>query len=181
MAWSVTAVPLGTEMVAPVLPPPLRMPLRVVGTWFPVPVVVVVVGEVPPEVAITGAMELALGVEVVMPEGVTVSLGYAVQVRSSALPATFSVRLAEESSVMVMGPPVALKPLTVAGVDGRVNATPSAGTGDGMVTLKSSGPSGVDAGVAPLASILVLADPLSVGEMAAAALAKAAGRLAVVE
>ena len=91
------------------------------------------------------------------------------------------VRLAEESSVMVTGPPVAVKPLTLAGVDGSVSATPALGTGLGMVTLKLSGPSGVLAGVAPLASIWVLAEPLSVGEMAAAALAREAGRLAVVE
>ena len=76
VAWSVTDVPLGTVMVAPVIPSPLREPVREVGAPLPVPVVVVVVGPVdPPEVAMTGAMESALGVEVVMPEGVIVSFG----------------------------------------------------------------------------------------------------------
>ncbi len=39
------------------------------------PVVVVVVDVPPPATAITGAMGAAVGVEVVMPEGVTKSLG----------------------------------------------------------------------------------------------------------
>ena len=144
------------------------------------PVVVVVADVPPPATAITGAMGAAVGVEVVMPEGVTVSLGYAVQVSARALPATVSDRLAAESSWMVMSVLVAVNPLTVAGVEGRVSGTPVVGTGLGGVTLKSSGPSEVVAGVAPLASIWAVAEPARVGETAAAALARLAGRFTVV-
>ena len=117
------------------------------------PVVVVVVEELPAALAITGAIGLAVGIVVVMPEGVTESLGYAVQVSTRALPATVSDRLAEESRSIVIGPDVAVNPPMVAGVEGSDNVTPALGTGLGMGTLKSSGPWASAAGVAPLASI----------------------------
>ena len=126
----------------------------VVGPVVVGPVVVgpVVVVEAPEALAITGEMGLFGGIEVVMPEGVTESLGYAVHVNNSALPATVRERLAEESCSIVIGPEVAVNPPMVAGVDGRDNDTPASGTGLGMGTLKLSGPWGTVAGAAPLAS-----------------------------
>ncbi len=97
-----------------------------------------------------------------------------------ALPATVSDRLAAESSWMVMPALVAVNPLMVAAVEGSVSGTPSVGMGLGKGTLKLSGPWGVVAGVAPLASIWVVAEPASVGETAAAALARLAGRFTMV-
>jgi hypothetical protein len=85
------------------------------------------------------------------------------------------VRFAVESSWIVMGPPEAVKPLTVCGGDGNDNVTPASGTGLGIGTLKLSGPTGVLAGVAPSASICAVADPCKFGCMAAAALANDAG------
>ena len=85
------------------------------------------------------------------------------QVSARALPATVSDRLAEASSWMVMAPEVAVKPLTVAGVEGSDSDTPASGTGLGMGTLKLSGPSEVVAGVAPLASIWAVAEPVRLG------------------
>jgi hypothetical protein len=129
----------------------------------------------------TGAMGLAEGVVVVMPEGVTELLGYAWQVSARVLPATISDRLAAESCWMVMLPLVAVNPLTVAGVSGSDSDTPEAGIGLGKGTLKLSGPSGVWAGVAPLASIWVEAEPIRLGPpTAAAALASDAGRFTTV-
>ena len=78
---------------------------------------------------------------------------------------------------MVIGPPVAVNPLTVEGVAGNDNVTPESGTGLGMGTLKLSGPSGVVAGVAPLASIWVDAEPSKFGCMAAAAWASDDGQI----
>jgi len=95
-----------------------------------------------------------------------------VQVSVNGLPEIVRVKLAEESSLIVTGPPVALNPLTVAGAVGSESVTPAAGTGLGMGTLKSSGPSEVVAGVAPLASIWAVAEPARVGCTAAAALAR---------
>jgi hypothetical protein len=103
-----------------------------------------------------------------------------VQVRSKALPATVSDRLAEASSWMVMSPLVAVNPFTVRAVSGSDSVTPASGTGMGMSTLKSSGPSAVVAGVAPLASIWAVAEPVRLGCSAAAAPAKAAGRFTTV-
>jgi hypothetical protein len=69
----------------------------------------------------------------------------------------------------------------VAGVEGSDSDTPASGTGLGMVTLKLSGPWATVAGVAPLASICVVADPANCGPLtAAAALASAEGRFTVV-
>ena len=71
----------------------------VVGGTVVVVVGVVVVVVVPdPAVAMTGAIGDADGVEVVMPDGVIVSLGYAVHVNDSGAPETMSVMLALESS-----------------------------------------------------------------------------------
>jgi hypothetical protein len=142
--------------------------------------VVPVVGGDAAATAITGAMALAVGVETVMPDGVTESLGYAVQVSDKLLPATESVRLAEESSSIVTAPVVAVNPVTVAGVDGSDRDTPASGMGLGKGTLKSRGPSGVVAGVAPLASIWAVAEPVRVGDTAAAAEAKELGRFTTV-
>ena len=84
---------------------------------------------------------------------------------------------------MVTGPgSVAVNPEIVAGVEGSDKLTPASGTGLGMGTLKVSGPSGVLAGVAPLASIWAVAEPARgcPGETAAAAVARAAGRFTTV-
>jgi hypothetical protein len=130
-------------------------------------VVVVTVGSVvvvtgpPPATAITGAMGAAVGVEVVTPEGVTESLGYAVQVRARGAPDTIRDKLAEEPSWIVTSGLDAVNPLTVAGVEGTDRGTPPAGIGLGRGALKDVGPSGVVAGVAPLASIWVVAVPAS--------------------
>ena len=102
------------------------------------------------------------------------------QVSDRALPATVSDRLAAESSWMVMPVLVAVNPEIVAGVLGRVSGTPSVGMGLGKGTLKFSGPWGVVAGVAPLASIWAVAEPARVGVTAAAAVARLAGRFTVV-
>jgi len=92
------------------------------------------------------------------------------------------LRLALESSWIETGPPVAVNPLTVAGVLGSDRLTPSSGMGLGIVTLKSSGPSGVVAGVAPLASIWAVAEPVRgcPGDTAAAAEANDDGRFTIV-
>jgi hypothetical protein len=152
----------------------------VTGSVLVVVAPVVVVDDPPPATAITGAMAAAVGVVVVMPEGVTESLGYAVQVSDRALPATVRDRLAAESSWMVTSELVAVNPLTVAAVEGSVSGTPSVGMGLGKGRLKLSCPWGVVAGVAPLASIWVVAEPDNVGETAAAAVARLAGRLTMV-
>ena len=152
----------------------------VTGSVLVVVAPVVVVDDPPPATAITGAMAAAVGVVVVMPEGVTESLGYAVQVSDRALPATVRDRLAAESSWMVTSELVAVNPLTVAAVVGSVSGTPSAGMGLGKGRLKLSGPWGVVAGVAPVASIWVVAEPARVGETAAAAVARLAGRFTMV-
>ena len=95
-------------------------------------------------------------------------------------PDTMSVRLARESSWIVTWLLVAVNPLTVAAVDGSDSATPSAGTGLGMGTLKLSGPSGVVAGVAPVASIWAVAEPSRLGCNDAAALARDSGMFTMV-
>lgn len=102
------------------------------------------------------------------------------QVRDSGEPPTVRVREELESSWIVMLLLLAVNPLTVAGVEGRSSGTPLAGTGDGMVTLKLKGPWGVVAGVAPVASIVVFADPSRFGCIPAAAFARACGMLTVV-
>jgi hypothetical protein len=58
----------------------------------------VVVVEPPPATAITGAMGLPVGVELVTPEGVTESLAYVEQVSDRALPPNDSDMLVAESS-----------------------------------------------------------------------------------
>jgi len=78
VAWSVTAVPGERARVVPDCPPPDSEVVRVVGAAEDVEVDaddIDVVVEEPAATAITGEMGLALGVVVVMPEGVTVSLG----------------------------------------------------------------------------------------------------------
>ncbi len=133
-----------------------------------------------PATAMTGAMAGTVGVEVVTPEGTTELLGYDWHVKVKALPATVSESPALESCWMVMSGLVAVNPDTVEGVSGSDNGTPSSGTGLGIVTLKLNGPCGVVAGVAPLASIWVVAEPIKVGDSAAAAPASAAGRFTTV-
>ena len=81
---------------------------------------------------------------------------------------------------MVMAPPVAVNPAIVAGLSGNDSGTPSSGTGLGMVTSNVNGPWGVPTGVAPLASIWVVAEPVNVGDSAAAAPASEAGRFTTV-
>jgi hypothetical protein len=98
-------------------------------------------------------------------------------------PATRIVSVAALSSAMVIPPLVAVNgPWVWRGspVAGNESATPKLGTGLGIVTLKLSGPTLVVAGVAPVASIWAVADPANVGETAAAAVAREAGRFATV-
>ena len=103
------------------------------------------------------------------------------QVRAKVLPATMSDKVAEVSSWIVIAPPVAVNPLMVAGVSGSDSESPESGIGLGKGTLKVSGPSGVMAGVAPMASIWVEAEPIRLGPpTAAAALASDAGRFTTV-
>jgi hypothetical protein len=88
-------------VVAPVVvvvAPVVVVVAPVVVVVAPVVVVVDPEGVPPPAIAITGAMGLAVGVEVVMPEGVNESFGYAVQLSATTLPATVNVRSAVESS-----------------------------------------------------------------------------------
>jgi len=103
-----------------------------------------------------------------------------VQVKARALPATVSDRLAEESSWRVIWVLVAVKGPTVWGVAGSDNDTPASGIGLGKGRLKVSGPTGVAAGVAPLASTWAVAEPASDGETAAAAEASEDGRFTTV-
>jgi hypothetical protein len=70
---------------------------------------------------------------------------------------------------MVMPVEVAVNPLMVAGVSGSDRVIPESGIGLGKGTLKLNGPSGVVAGVAPLASIWVEAEPIRLGPPTAAA------------
>jgi len=103
-----------------------------------------------------------------------------VQVSARGAPETMRVRLAEASSWMVMALLVAVNPLTVLAGVGSIRVTPSVGTGLGMATLKLSGPSGVLAGVAPVASIWAVAEPVRLGCRAAAAPAREAGMFTTV-
>ena len=75
---------------------------------------------------------------------------------------------------------VAVKGPTVCGVEGNDSDTPASGMGLGNGRLKVSGPTGVVAGVAPLASTWAVAEPDKVGETAAAAEASEAGRFTTV-
>src|SRR5450432_1042358 len=69
----------------------------------------------------------------------------------------------------------------VLGDSGSDNGTPESGIGLGKGTLKLNGPWGVLAGVAPLASIWVEAEPVRLGPpTAAAAPANEAGRFTTV-
>ncbi|MDR3649522.1 MAG: hypothetical protein P4L20_10560 [Acidimicrobiales bacterium] len=162
-AGGVAPVVVVVAPVVVVVAPVVVVVAPVVVVVAPVVVVVDPVVVPPPATAITGAIGLAEGVEVVMPDGVNESFGYAVQLSASAFPATVSDRSAVESSWIVTDPLVAVNPETVAGVEGSDRLTPAAGTGLGMGTLKSSGPSGVVAGVAPLASIWAVAEPVRLG------------------
>ncbi len=141
-------------------------------------VVVVVVVE-PPAVAITGVIAEAVGAVVVMPPGVIMSFGYAVQVRSSGAPATTSDSEMFESCAMLIELLDAVNGPSVTGVAGTMSWTPLAGTGLGIVTLKLSVPVGRVAGVAPVASIVPEAVPDRVGEMLDAAEASDCGIVTV--
>jgi hypothetical protein len=166
----VVVTPLGEVVVV--------TPVLVVVGDVVVVVGAVVVVEAPLATAMTGEMGDAVGVPVVTPDGVTVLFGYDVHVRFNGVPATVRVRLMLESCCMVMSPPDAVNGPKVAGGEGTMSGT-SAVTGLGKVTLKVRGPTGIVAGVAPLASILAVACPVSMGEMAAAAEASACGRVTV--
>lgn len=84
------------------------------------------------------------------------------------------------SSSMVMAPPEEVKGPTVPAGLGNWRERPSAGTGSGMATLKLMVPPDMVAGVAPVTSSCVVADPFRVLPSAAAAEARAAGKLASV-
>ena len=70
------------------------------------------------------------------------------------------VTLALLSSASEIAPPDAVNGPILAAVAGTVMVTPLGGTGLGMGTLKLSVPEGIDPGVAPVASIVVLAVPV---------------------
>ena len=181
VAVSVTAVPEGTMIAALDWPPPDSVLAMLTGVVDEVEdevvdPVVLVVPVVELATAITGAMGLPVGAVVEIPEG-TELFGYDVQVSVNGEPPTSSVRLVEESSSTVICEPVAVKGPSVVGDDGTVSVTPASGTGVGMSTLKFSVPVDSVAGVAPDTSSCPEAEPLSVGEMAAAALARVEGRL----
>jgi hypothetical protein len=103
-----------------------------------------------------------------------------VHVSVRLLPATDRLRLAAESSWIVICPLVAENPGTVSGVDGSCSVTPASGMGLGKGVLKVKGPTGVVDGVAPAASIWAVAEPARLEDTAAAALANEAGRFTVV-
>jgi hypothetical protein len=84
-----------------------------------------------------------------------------VHVSDNGAPDTIRDKLAEEPSWIVMLAVEAVNPLTVAGAEGTDRGTPPVGIGLGRGALKDVGPSGVVAGVAPLASIWVVAVPVS--------------------
>ncbi len=142
-------------------------------------VVVVVVVVEPPAVAITGVIGEAVGVADVMPPGLIMSFGYAVQVKLSGAPATTSDSEMLESCAMLIELLDAVNGPSVTGVAGTMSWTPLAGTGFGIVTLKLSVPVGRVAGVAPVASIVPVAVPDRVGEMPAAAEASDCGIVTV--
>lgn len=131
------------------------------------------------DTAITGARGGPLGAGVPVgsrPSVGMVSFGYDVHVNVRGEPPTISVREVAESSCTVTPSPDAVKGPRVAGLDGTVRVTPPSGTGLGIVTLKSSVPVARVAGVRPDTSSCPVADPASVGESAAAAVANVLGR-----
>ncbi len=101
------------------------------------------------------------------------------QVRGNGLPDTMSVMLVRESTESATAPPDAVKGPTTPGGSGRSSVRPLVGTGLGMGSLNvTTGPAEV-AGVAPVASTVVEADPLmDVFPSAAAADTKEATTLA---
>ena len=64
------------------------------------------------------------------------------------------------STVRVMAPPVEVKGPTVSGTAGRSSVRPLLGTGDGMGASMARLPLESVAGVAPVASTFVSADPV---------------------
>jgi hypothetical protein len=146
-----------------------------------VDVVVDEVGDVEAARAMTGARESVGSGDVVMPEGVTESLGNAVQVSVSGWPEISRVRVVVGSCSTVMASPVAVNGPSVPGVDGTCSDTPLAGTGLGRVTLKFSVPVVRVGGVAPVTSSCPVAEPVRgcPGFIASAAPARAAGRTTV--
>jgi hypothetical protein len=86
-------------------------------------------------------------------------LGYAMHVSDRELPDTSSVSLALLSSLIVMGPPEAVKGPMVFAVGGITRRTPVDGIGLGSAMLKLIDPVAIDDGVAPVASTAAVAVP----------------------
>jgi hypothetical protein len=116
-----------------------------------------------PVEAITGEMGEPTGGLDVMPLKGTVSLGYVAHVKVNggavSLPDANRVKLICWPWEIVMVPPDAVNGPIVAGAEGTARAKPDEGTGVGMGTSKLMAPEGIAAGVAPLASTWVVADP----------------------
>ena len=118
--------------------------------------VVVVVDE--PAVAITGAMGDPFGADLAIPL-CALLFGYAWHVRLRVLPETSRESWAIASSWIVTSLLVAVKGPNVSGADGSERPSPLLGTGLGMGTSMSIGPTVIVCGVAPVAPIPVLAVP----------------------
>ncbi len=121
--------------------------------------VVVVVPPPVVEVAITGDALGAVGAEGTMPVMAEL-FGYGVHVRVSVLPDTSNESATAGSTVRLMTPPLAVKGPIVPGVEGNVSVRPVAGTGLGIGASMVMGGAASDAGVAPVASTLSVADPV---------------------
>ena len=119
---------------------------------------VVVVDDPPSAVAITGDAFCPGGADVTMPVAALL-FGYGVQVRERVLPDTMRLKDTAGSTVRVMAPPEAVNGPTVPGVEGRVKASPLAGTGLGIGASIVIGGAATAAGVAPVASTFNVAEP----------------------
>jgi hypothetical protein len=82
-----------------------------------------------------------------------------VHVRSSVEPEIARSSETDGSTVRLMAPPEAVKGPIVVGVAGRFRVRPAVGTGLGIGALMAMVPLESDAGVAPVASTLVTAEP----------------------
>jgi hypothetical protein len=120
--------------------------------------VVVVVVDPPLATAMTGLAFPSEGGPLTIPVA-TLLFGYGVQVRLRSLPDTTNVKEIAWSTVRVIAPPEAVKGPTVPGVEGRTKERPVDGTGLGIRALIAMGGAASVAGVAPVASTLIVALP----------------------
>ena len=102
------------------------------------------------------------------------------QVSANGMPDTVRLRPAAECSWMVIPAPVAVNSVgTVSGVDGSERVTAAGWVG--MGTLKeTAGSCPVVAGVAPRASTVAVVEPMRLGLIANATVARAAGTVTTV-